>query len=156
MRDPEPALTPHKLQQRMHEVWKVLAGRHGQVADASHEALRDGRRRIEFQVEVPGYGLPVQATMVFVEHWRKTRGAWTRGEYAYDHHAEPRPSGRKAHHRHELQGRDQVVHAHCEDPRPAYDHYRDVPVTLLEAAEEFALIHASGTVACRGLFPLLD
>ena len=76
--------------------------------------LLDGdERRLWLQVAVPGFGLPLEGTMVFIERYQRAGGRWRLAGYEYDYHREPRPSGRKAHHRH-----DALVHAHCEDPAP--------------------------------------
>jgi hypothetical protein len=125
----------------------VLDGRYGEVVRIRD--LRRADRRLQFDVALPGYGLPTAATMTLIERWHLTAALWRLADYTYDYLLEPRGSGRRAHHLH-----DGVLHAHCEDPRPRHDHYRDVAVDLLEAAEEFANYFALGTLTCAGLFPL--
>lgn len=107
-------------------------------------------RRLGFEVALPGYSLPLAATMALVEHWRHDRAAWHLVGYAFEYLTEPLLSGRRAHHLH-----DGVVHAHCEDPLPAHPHYRDVEVDLLEAADEFGRLYLRGELTCAGLFPLV-
>ncbi len=132
-------------------VWLRLEREYGEVPRATDERPTRERRRLHFQVELPGFGFPPHGTMTFVERYRRTPRGWGLVAYAYDYHREPRPSGRKAHHWH-----DGIVHAHCEETHDTHAdvHYRDVPVRLLEAAEEFLAIDAADGVECSGLFPL--
>jgi len=123
------------------------------VTAAYLDPLADGSIRLEFEVDVPGYQLPREGTMRFIEYWTPRRRGRELMEHYFDYLREPRPSGRKAHHRHDVAAARGVVHAHCEDPVPRHPHYRDVAVALLEAAEEFIAIHAGG-LHCRGLLPL--
>lgn len=137
--------------QRSIDLWVRLERTYGDVTRATDDRFDPDERRLRFEVALPGFGLPLESTMVFIEDYRSTRRGWELVEYEYDYHREPRPSGRKAHHWH-----DGVVHAHCEDPRNphAFRHFRDVPVRLLEAAREFRTVHAADVVDCSGLFPL--
>ena len=142
-------LTDHRFHQRQAELWSRLE-RAGDVTRATDDVL-SGRRLLSLEVALPGWGLPVEARLVFVERYVRRQGGWELTEYAYEYQREPRPSGRKAHHWHEG-----IFHAHCVDPRSprAVAHYRDVQVDLLEAADEFLAIHLRGEVDCSGLFPL--
>ena len=113
------------------------------------DPLADGSIRLEFEVDVPGYQLPREGTMRFIEYWSPSR----RGLTGTTSTTREPPSGRKAHHRHDVATAHGVVHARCEDPVPRHPHYRDVAIALLEAADEFIAIHAGG-LHCRGLLPL--
>lgn len=147
----EGPLSERDFNRRALDVWLRLEREYGEVTRAADERPAPERRRLHFQVELPGFGFSLDGTMTFVERYRRTRLGWELVAYEYDYHREPRPSSRKAHHWH-----DGMVHAHCDDPRDPRSgrHYRDVPVRLLEAAEEFAAINAAGVVDCSGLFPL--
>lgn len=105
-------------------------------------------------MEIPGYGTEREATVVLVEEWEEHQDGWRLAEHEFDYHRHPAGTGRRAHHLHRLFGRDIVRHAHCEDPEARHAHYRDVEMTLLEAAEEFTRIHASGDLRCEDLLPL--
>lgn len=144
-------LADQAFHQRTVEVWSRLERSYGDVVRARDEVPRGPRRLLEFHVAVPGFGMPLEATLVFIERYRRVRRGWELVEYLYDYHREPRPSGRKAHHWH-----DGIFHAHCLDPlRPhGIAHFRDVPVGLLEAADEFRATHLRGEIDCSGLFPL--
>ncbi len=91
---------------------------------------------------------------MLLEEWKADRDGWWLAAYEFDYLREPKGSARKAHHLHPLYGRDDVCHAHCEDPHPTHRHYRDVQVTLLEAADEFVRLHTAGDLRCADLFPL--
>ena len=143
-----PSHTEREFEQRRQRIWKTLAGRYGEVTRTT-DLTEAAARRMQFDVALPGYGVGSDATMVFVERWRRVRDGWRLEEYAFDYFIEPRGSGRRAHHLH-----DGVMHAHCEDPLPRHAHYRDVEVDLLEAAGEFATYFARGDITCAGLFPL--
>ena len=148
---PLPArLTDHQFHQRRTDLWSRLE-RSGDVTRATDDVLGSGRRLLHLEVTLPGWGLPAEARLVFVERYARRRGGWELTEYTYDYHREPRPSGRKAHHWH-----DGILHARCVDPRSPRTgaHFRDVQVDLLEAADEFLAIHLRGEVDCSGLFPL--
>lgn len=155
MRLPEEPLNDPEFHRRHDRIWKTLAGLYGEVGEAFLDDLGDGRRRVRFELSLPGYGAPVEARMILIEYWAHDRARWHLDEYRFDYHLEPMPSGRKAHHWHGIFERDRVFHAHCEDPRPRQPHYRDVPVRLEEAAREFAEMHYGAGVDCRGLFPLV-
>lgn len=143
-------LTEQGFYNRRIELWQRL-DRVGEVMRATDGALTHGRL-LRLDVALPGWGLPIEASLVFIERYVRGRGGWEMTGYKYDYHREPRPSGRKAHHWH-----DGIVHAHCVDPRrpDAPSHFRDVPVGLLEAAGEFEAIHLRGEIDCSGLFPLV-
>jgi hypothetical protein len=145
-------LTDHELHQRRIELWSRLETI-GEVTRATDDVLPRGRRLLRIEVALPGWGLPLDGTLVFIERSTRSGDVWELTSYTYDYHREPRPSGRKAHHYH-----DGVLHGHCDDPRQPrrIDHYRDVEVGLLEAAEEFRSIHLRGEVDCSGLFPLVS
>lgn len=151
MRPPGGALTDHQFHQRRIELWSRL-GTIGEVTRATDDLLQRGRRLLRIEVALPGWGLPKDGRLAFIERYVRSTDVWELTGYTYDYHREPRPSGRKAHHWH-----DGILRAHCEDPRQGrgVDHYRDVRVGLLEAAEELSTIHLSGEVDCSGLFPLL-
>lgn len=153
MRGLEGPLRKRELDQRNERLWSVLAGRCGEVTDALWDLL-GRRRRLEFALKVPGYGARLEATMVFVEHWAEGHAGWSVERYVYDYHVEPRPSGRRAHHWHALYEWGATFHSHCENPAASRPHYRGVPVTLLEAAEDFVRIHARGSIDCEDLLPL--
>lgn len=148
---PLPArLTSHRLHQRRVEVWSRLE-RSGDIARATDDVLGSGHRVLRFELALPGWDLPVEATLVFVEWYLPRAEGWELTGYTYDYLREPRPAGRKAHHWH-----DGIVHAHCVDPldpRPVA-HFRDVQVDLLEAAAEFLAVHLRREIDCSGLFPL--
>lgn len=143
-------LSDHRFSQRRIALWQRLET-FGEVTRATDDELARGRR-LHLQVALPGWGLPLEATLVFVERYARRRGGWELTDYTYDYHREPRPSGRRAHHWH-----DGILHAHCEDPRRPRDpvHFRDVPVDLLEAAGDFVTLHLRGEIDCSGLFPLV-
>lgn len=151
MRPLSSGLTDHQFHQRRIELWPRLETI-GEVTRATEDVLPPRRRLLRIEVALPGWGLPRDGTLVFIERYVRSTDVWELTGYTYDYHGEPRPSGRKAHHRH-----DGVLHAHCEDPRQprGIGHYRDVQVGLLEAAEEFSSIHLRGEVDCSGLFPLV-
>jgi hypothetical protein len=55
--------------------------------------------KLEVRVDIPGWGLPPIATLVFIEkHLWDTEAE--RYAYLYDLHLEPRPTGRFAYHWH--------------------------------------------------------
>lgn len=124
------------------------------MLEALDDILPTGRRRLRFYLELLGYGRPREGTLALVEEWEVERTMWSLAEYRFDYHREPRGTGRRGHHMHRLFGRGSVLHAHCEDPHPLHPHYRDVELTLLEAADEFTRIHAVGELRCDDLFPL--
>ncbi len=106
-------------------------------------------RRLRIEVAIAGYGLPLEARFIFIEHFRRRREGWRQTLYEYEYQREPRPSGRKAYHWH-----DRTYHIHCVDPtRPGAGHFRGFPVDPVEAAREFSEIHAAGRVSCLGLYP---
>lgn len=150
---PEGPVTDHEFHQRRQRVWKTLLT-YGEVTRALLDELHEGQRLMEFELHMPGWDFPLQATMSFVELWAPRRRHWSLDTYLFEYRAAPRASGRKAHHWHPLADGERVFHAHCEDPEPRFRHYRDVPVRLLEAAAEFAEIHFARGLDCRGLFPL--
>ena len=115
-------LTTHQYDQRLDEIADAFAGLYGQVQYGHVESKSGALRKMRVQVDVPGYGSPALATLVFIEKHIWSRDAWERFEYLYDLHMEPRPSGRCAYHWH-----DDVPHRHCVDPTtPRPDsHYDD-------------------------------
>ena len=148
-------LSEHALAQRIQSLWKLLAGRHGEPHPPLVSKLHDAARLFRCDIAVPGYGVGTTATMTFDELWQRGRGGWQLSEYLYEYRREPGRSGRKAHHLHAVGGLGRAVHAHCEDPEPRHAHYRDVRITLLEAADDFARAEASGELDCDRLLPLL-
>lgn len=108
-------------------------------------------RRLLVRAVLPGYDLPLEATVVLVERFARRPRGWDMTLYQYDYHREPKPTGRRAHHWH-----DGTHHIHCVDPmRAGADHYRGFAVDALEVVREFREIHAAGRVSCAGLYPLL-
>lgn len=124
------------------------------MIDALDDPLPNGRRRLKFTVALPGYAGPRKATIAFIEEWLQSGDVWSLARYRFDYLRDPKGSGRRAHHLHPLHGQANVPHAHCEDPQPLHPHYRDVEVTILEAAGEFTRVHAVGKLRCDDLFPL--
>jgi len=148
-----PALDTHRYDQRLDGLAAAFQGRYGEVIYGQAVSRSGESRKLEIRVDVPGWGLPPSATLVFVEKHRRQAQRWVRYEYAYDLHLEPRPAGRYAFH----WARD-VYHLHCADPRhPAPDHhYKGVPIDdVFWAAEELFVMAARGP-SCAGLVPLRD
>lgn len=124
------------------------------MIDALNDRLPNGRRRLKFTVELPGYLHRREATIVLIEEWQLSVDVWALAGYRSDYLRDPRGTGRKGHHMHRSSTGAIVIHAHCEDPHPVHPHYRDVEVTLLEAADEFVRLHIAGDLRCADLFPL--
>lgn len=144
-----PPLSDRGFEHRLSAIQGTLSG-WGEVLPWEDER-RASSRGLRVRVALPGYDLPLQATMVFVERYRRAGARWDLVRYQYDYHFEPRPSGRKAYHWH-----DGSFHIHCHDPqRPGVEHYRGFAVDLLEGAREFAEIYSRGEASCLGLHPLL-
>lgn len=148
-----PSLTPNDYNQRLKTLVDSLQGRYGDVVYTAATSPSGQSRKLQITVTIPGSGLPVEATMVFVEkhEWREPE--WMPYDYAYDLHLEPKPSGRYAYH----WARD-VFHVHCDDPaQPGRDnHYKGAAVNdVFWAAQSlFEMIHLG--ISCRGLQPLRD
>lgn len=146
-------LTTHQYDQRLDEIADAFAGLYGQVQYGHVESESGSLRKMRVQVDVPGYGPPALASLVFVEKHFWSRGEWERSEYLYDLHREPRPGGRYAYHWH-----DDVPHRHCVDPtapRPAH-HYDDgVFDDIGWAARELFQMTSAG-ISCLGLRPLRE
>ena len=108
-------------------------------------------RKLELEVTVPGWGLPTEATMTFVEKHEWDGSHWVPYLYAYDLHIEPKPNGRFAYH-----WDRQVFHVHCEDPEdPSFaHHFKGAPIDdIFWAAESLFEIFQRG-ISCHGLQPL--
>ena len=120
----------------------------------SDEGRDKSRRRVQFHVGSPGYGMPVEAVFEYTEWYERTTQGWRLTEYAYEYRPGP-PPDRLAHHLHEPFG----AHRHCVDARNTGqpDHYVDYPVVLEQAHEEFAALAAQRRpVSCAGLRPLRE
>lgn len=147
-------LTSHQYDQRLDEMADAFAGLYGQARYGHIESEGGTSRKLRVlrvQVDVPGYGPPALATLVFVEKHAWSGGAWERFEYRYDLHLEPRPTGRYAYHWH-----DDVPHRHCVSPAaPRRDHHYDGAVfdDIGWAARELFGMAATG-ISCLGLRPL--
>ena len=148
-----PSLDRHEYNQRLDELGSRFQGRYGQVEYGDAISPSGESRKLQITVTVPGWGLPIAATMVFVEKHAWPDLHWVPYEYAYDLHMEPKPSGRFAFHW--ARG---IFHVHCDDPRrPRPDHhYKGAQVDdLFWAAEAlFVMIHQG--ISCHGLQPLTN
>ena len=136
---------------RLDAIASALHGRHGEVSYGSAQSASGESRKLQITVTVPGWGLPTEATMVFVEKHALRDRRWMLYEYAYDLHREPRPGGRYAFH-----WAREVFHVHCEDPeRPGPDHhFKGAPIddVYWVADTLFDMVHRG--ISCRGLQPL--
>ncbi len=106
------------------------------------------RVRLSFVVDAPGYGLPKEAELEFVEWYHRTAQGWLRERYVFEY----RPVGsRRAHHF--GQPGLEAAHQHCEPPGQRSDaHYADYERLLRPAAEELGSLLASREpIDCRGL-----
>ena len=94
--------------QRLEEIVKAFTGRYGQVSYGTTNGPNGDTTKLLVRVDIPGWGLPQIATLVFIE-----KHLWDpdpeRYAYLYDLHLAPRPGGRFAYHWH-----DDVPHRHCE------------------------------------------
>lgn len=150
---PGQRLTAHEYHQRLEEIAKAFSGRYGKVQYGNAGSPSGETTKLEVRVQIPGWDLPLEATLGFIEKhvWRD--GEWERYAYLYDLHTEPRPRGRFAYHWH-----DDVPHRHCEDasaPRPDH-HYEGVFFDDIGwAADELFRLAETG-ISCRGLRPLRD
>lgn len=148
---PGDSLAPHEYHQRLEEIAKAFAGRYGQVEYGSTVSASGEAAKLVVRVKIPGWDLPLQATLVFVEKHEWTGTVWARFEYLYDLHIEPRPNGRFAYH-----GHDGVPHRHCEDPadpRPDH-HYEGTFFDDIGWAAEELFRMANTSISCFGLRPL--
>lgn len=144
-------LTTHEYDQRLDEIADAFSGLYGEVRYGHVESPSGELRKLRVQADVPGYGPPPIATLVFIEKHFRSRGEWERYEYLYDLHMEPRASGRYAFHWH-----DGVPHRHCVDPtgsRPDHHYDGDVFDDVGWAARELSQLVSTG-ITCAGLRPL--
>lgn len=148
---PGQRLTTHEYDQRLDEIADAFAGLYGEVTFGHVESPNGALRKLRVTVEVPGYGQPKLATMVFVESHAQSRGDWERIEYLYDLHFEPKPSARYAYHWH-----DDIPHRHCVDPMvPRPDHHYDgVHFDDIGWAAKQLFDMLTTGASCRGLRPL--
>jgi len=148
---PGQRLTAREFHQRLEEIAKAFSGRYGQVGYGTTEGPNGDATKLEVHVDIPGWGLPLIATLVFIEkHLWDPDGE--RYAYLYDLHLEPRPSGRFAYHWH-----NDVPHRHCEITAGAPDHhYEGVFFDDIGWAGEELFHMAMSGISCRGLRPLRD
>jgi len=148
---PGQRLTAREYHQRLEEIVKAFTGRYGQVVYGTTDGPNGDTTKLLVRVDIPGWGLPQIATLVFIE-----KHLWDpdpeRYAYLYDLHLEPSPTGRFAYHWH-----DDVPHRHCEtSPDSADHHYEGIFFDDIGwAAEELFHMVTSG-LSCRGLRPLRD
>lgn len=143
--------TAHEYHQRLEEIAKAFSGRYGRVEYGHAQSPSGESTKLEVRVQIPGWSLPLQATLVFIEKHVRVDGVWERYAYLYDLHVEPRPNGRLAYHWH-----DDAPHRHCEDPRaPRDDHHYEGAFfdDIRWAADELFRVAAT-RISCRGLRPL--
>jgi hypothetical protein len=143
-------LTAREYHQRLEEIAKAFSGRYGQVGYGTTQGP-NGATKLEVRVDIPGWGLPPIATVVFIEkHLWDPDGE--RYAYLYDLHLEPRPGGRFAYHWH-----NDVSHRHCQITPGATDHhYEGVLFDDIGWAAEELFQMAMSEISCRGLRTLRD
>ncbi len=61
---------------RVFDIWLRLERGYGEVTRATDDRFRRDERGLRFDVAVPGYGLPIEGTMVFIEAYRRARLGW--------------------------------------------------------------------------------
>jgi hypothetical protein len=115
---------------------------------------------LQFVVLAPGGGLDVEAKELFREYYqRNPSGGWDFVKYTYEF-LDVLHGGRLAFHVHDVDGRQRVSHAHCEesvdipeDERSA--HLRSMEYDLREAHDIFMTHYATGEPPdCGGFLPL--
>jgi hypothetical protein len=113
-------------------------------------------RRFEVALDAPEPPLDVLARFRYLEWWIRDGRGWRLAKYQYDYFDLVHRS-RLAYHRHDLPGRANILHSHCQPAdRPlSAQHFRAYEVELLESHEEFAALYASGRdIDCASLRPL--
>lgn len=151
------ALSDWQLNQRINrlvdflDVWGDLT-----VGDAGG-AL--DRRLLEFALEAPGEGLPVQIRARYREYYRRGKRGWDLAKYTYEYLDVVR-SRRLAYHLHDIGPGALVPHAHCEDAsalgnEESPHHLRATELDMREAHEEFMHLWASDVAPdCTAYRPL--
>jgi hypothetical protein len=133
---------------------------HWGTVDAHDHGRTRPRRVLEFQLEVPGDGLAVDARALFREYYDRGRtGTWTLIKYTYEY-ADLVRAWRLSYHFHPIGGGPPVPHAHCEPGdglrrTESAHHFRSLEYDLREANAAFMRLHAAGRAPdCYELLPL--
>lgn len=151
-------LTDGQLNDRFERTVRHLD--HWGLAEARDRGEARRRRVLEFQLDLPGRNLALEARAVFREYFqRDRRGAWELVKYTYEY-ADLVLSWRLGYHLHAIGGATPVAHAHCE---PGADlggdesrvHFRATEYDLREANAVFMRLFAAGQPPdCDELLPL--
>ena len=152
------ALTDSQVRSRFERIIRYLD--HWGDVVAVDRGRRTYRRLLEFSVVSPGGGLEVEARELFREYFdRDAQGEWALAKYTYEY-LDTVNRARLAFHVHDLSGRQQVAHAHCEESVDIPEtersaHLRSVEYELREAHEVFMAFYASGEPPdCTEFLPL--
>ena len=144
----------HAFEQRKATILAILDG----LGSPSLEDTGRADALLRFRVEVDIAEAPssTDARFRYLEWWSRDGRGWRLVRYQYDYFDRVHRS-RLAYHRHDLAGKPELLHIHCEPSGrpPSARHFRAYEVDLLEAHDEFAALYASGrAIDCAGLRPL--
>jgi len=147
-------LDNHAFEQRKSRLIAIV----DELGDVSVEdtGRRGAWRRLVVLVDTPGQGQPPEATFTYGEAFRQDGRGWRMTKYWYEYLDRAR-GGRLAYHVHDLPGRRNIFHQHCEPAahRSSVTPFRSYDVDLLEAHVEFAELYVSDrAIDCVGLRPL--
>ncbi len=127
---------------------------------ASDEGRNHDRRLLTWGLVAPGGGLSPEVRARYREYFRMTSGGdWELIKHTYEYLDIGRGS-RLAFHLHDLPGRTQVPHAHCESASDIPEaerspHLRSTEYELREAHHEFMTLYASERAPdCSRFLPL--
>jgi len=152
------ALAPGQLRRRRDRIGDHLDA-WGDLRVADDGAGRD-RRRIEFALEAPGDGIPVEIKARYREYYRlQSSGDWLIAKYHYEYLDVVRGK-RLAYHMHDIGLRKLVPHAHCEPATELLEmetphRLRAIELDVREAHKEFMVLYASEREPdCEAFLPL--